>query len=69
MAFSSLEDLIHSIKSPGSSLLKLIILAAITFSVLMIWTMRYYLRFQQKISIHMVIKIIKNYVILCRNSS
>ena len=54
------------IKSDGSHLVKLIKLTVIIFSIWMIWRMRNYVRFQDKI---MAISVIKDLTCLVGNSS
>ena len=61
--------LISFIKSDGSPLVKLIKLAVITFSIWMIWRMRNYAHFQDKIEVYMAISVIKDLTRLVRNSS
>jgi len=46
--FSNVTDLLYFIKSDGSSLVNLIKLVVITFSIWMIWRLRNYYRFQVK---------------------
>jgi len=67
--FSNKDDLLSFIKSDGSPLVKLIKLAVITFSILMIWRMRNYARFQDKIEVSMTILVIKDLTCLVGNSS
>ena len=47
--FSNKDDLFSFIKSDGSPLIKLFKLVVITFSIWMIWRMRNYVRFQDKL--------------------
>jgi len=57
---SNKDDFLSFIKSDGSPLIKLIKLAVINFSVWMIWHMRNYARFQDKIEVYRAISVIKN---------
>jgi len=57
--FSNKDDLLSFIKSDGSLLVKLIKLVVITFSIWMIWRMRNYARFQDKIEVSMAILVLK----------
>ena len=57
------------IKSDGSPLVKLIKLAVITFSIWMIWRMRNYARFQDKIAVSRAILVIKDLTCIVSNSS
>jgi len=66
--FSNKDDLHSFIKSDGSSLVKLIKLAVITFSIWMIWRMRNYARFQDKIDVSRAISVIKDLTCLVGNS-
>ena len=61
--------MIFFIKSDGSPLLKLIKLVLITFSIWMIWHMRNYARFQDKIEVSRAISVIKDLTCLVENSS
>jgi len=54
--FSNKVDLLYFIKSDGSRLVKLLKLAVITFSIWMIWRMRNYARFQDKIDVSRVFR-------------
>ena len=67
--FSNKDDLLSFIKSDGSPLVKLIKLAVITFSIWMIWRMRNYARFHDKIGVSKAISIIKDLTCLVGNSS
>ena len=67
--FSNKDDLVSFIKSDGSPLVKLIMLAVITFTIWMIWRMRNYVRFQDKIDFSRAISIIKDLIFLLGNSS
>jgi len=58
--FSNKDDLLSFIKSDGSPLVKLIKLLVITFSIWMLWRMRNYARFQDKIEISRDISVIKD---------
>jgi len=49
--FSNKDDFLSFIKSDGSPLVKLIKLVVITFSIWMIWHMRNYAHFQDKIEV------------------
>jgi len=53
--FSNRMIFFSFIKSDGSPLVKLIKLVVITFSIWMIWRMRNYARFQDKIDVSMAI--------------
>jgi len=57
------------IKSNGSPLVKLIKLVVTTFSIWMIWRMRNYARFQDKIDVSRAISLIKDLACLVGNSS
>jgi len=57
------------IKSDGSPLVKLIKLVVITFSIWMIWRMRNYARFQDKIEVSKAISVIKDLTCVMGNSS
>ena len=61
--FSNKDDLLSFIKSDGSPLV------VITFSIWMIWRMRNYARFQDKIEISRAILVIKDLTCLVGNSS
>jgi len=67
--FSNKDDLLSFIKSDGSPLAKLIKLAMITFSILKIWRMRNYARFQDKVEVSRTISVIKDLTCLVENSS
>jgi len=67
--FSNKDDLLSFVKSDGSHLVKLINLVVITFSIWMIWRMRNYARFQDKIDVSRAISIIKDLTCLEENSS
>jgi len=67
--FSNKDDLLSFIKSDDNPLVKLIKLAVITFSIWIIWCMRNYVRFQDKIEVSRIILVIKNLTCLVRNSS
>jgi len=67
--FSNKNDLISFIKSDGNLLVKLIKLAMIKFSIWMIWCMRNYARFQDKIEVSRAISVIKYLTCIVRNSS
>ena len=67
--FSNKDDLLSFIKSDVSSLVKLIKLAVITFSIWMIWRMRNYAHFQDKIEVSRAILVIKDLTCLVGNSS
>jgi len=67
--FSNKDDLISFIKSDGSPLIKLIKFNVIVFSIWMIWRMRNYARFQDKIDVSMTIFVIKDLTCLVGNSS
>jgi len=58
--FSNKDDILSFIKSDGSHLVKLIKLVVITFSIWMIWHMRKYAIFQDKIGVSKAISVIKN---------
>jgi len=58
--FSKKDDLFSFIKRDGSSSVKLIKLVVITFSIWMIWRMRNYARFKDKIDVSRAISIIKD---------
>jgi len=66
---SNKDDLLSFIKSDGSPLVKLIKLVVITFSIWMIWQMRNYARFQDKIDVSRDISVIKDLTCLVDNSS
>ena len=67
--FFNKDDLLSFIKSDGSPLVKLVKLAVITFSIWMIWYIRNYARFQDKIEVSRTILIIKDLTCLVSNSS
>jgi len=67
--FSNKDDFLSFIKSDGSPLVKLIKLVVITFSIWMIWCMRNYARFQDKIEVSKAILVIKHLTCLVENSS
>ena len=67
--FSNKDDLFSFIKSDGSPLDKLIKLAVITFSIWMLWCMRNYARFQDKIEVSRAISVIKDLTCLVGKSS
>ena len=67
--FSNKDDLLSFIKSDGSPLVKLIKLVLTTFSIWMIWHMRNYARFQDKIEVSKAISVIKDLTCLVENSS
>ena len=62
-------DVLSFIKNDGSSLVNLIKLVVITFSIWMIWRMRNYARFQVNIDLSRVISTIKDFTCLVGNSS
>ena len=66
--FSNKDDLLYFIKSYGCSLVKLIKLTVITFSI-WIWRMRNYARFYDKIEVSRAILVIKDLTCLVGNSS
>jgi len=66
--FSNIDDFLSFIKNDGSPLVKLIKLVVINFSIRMIWRMRDYARFQDKIEVSMAISDIKYLTRLVRNS-
>jgi len=65
--FSNKDDLLSFIKSDDSPLVKLIKLVVITFSIWMIWRMRNYARFQDKIEVSRAILTIKDLTCLVKN--
>ena len=65
--FSNKDDLLSFIKSDGSPLLKLIKLAMIIFYIWMIWRIRNYVRFQDKIDVSRAISVIKYLTCLVEN--
>jgi len=67
--FSNKDVLLSFIKSGGSPLFKLIKLVAINFSIWMIWCMRNYARFQDKIDGSRTISVIKDLTCLVGNFS
>jgi len=69
--FSNKDDLLSFIKSDDSPLVKFIKLAVITFSfsIWMVWRMRNYARFQNKIEVSMAILVIKDLTCLVGNLS
>ena len=67
--FSNKDDLLFFIKSYGSPLIKLTKVDVITFSIWMIWRMRNYARFQDKIEVSTAISVIKDLTCLVGNSS
>jgi len=67
--FSNKDDLLSFIKSDGSLLVKLVKLTVITFYIWMIWRLRNYARFQDKIEVSMAILVIKYLTCLVGNSS
>jgi len=67
--FSNKDDLLSFIKSDGSPLVKLIKLAVITFSIWILWRMRNYARFQDKIEVSRAISVIKDLTCLVGKSS
>jgi len=67
--FFNKDNLLYFIKSDGSPLVKLIKLVVITFSIWMIWRMRNYARFQDKIEVSAAISVIKDLTRLVGNSS
>jgi len=67
--FSNKDDLLSFIKSDDSPLVKLIKLVVITFCIWMIWHMKNYARFQDKIVVFRAISIIKDLTCLVGNSS
>ena len=67
--FSNKDNLLSFIKNDGSPLVKLIKLVVLTFSIWMIWRMRNYARFQDKIGVSKPILIIKDLTCLMGNSS
>jgi len=67
--FSNKDDLLFFIKSDGSPLIKLTKLVVINFSIWMIWRMRNYARFQDKIEVSTTISVIKDLTRLVGNSS
>jgi len=66
--FSNKDDLLSFIKSDGSPLLKLIKLVVITFSIWMLWRIRNYTRFQDKIEVSTAISVIKDLTCLVGKS-
>jgi len=66
--FSNKDDLLSFIKSDGSPLVKLIKLVVITFSIWMLWRMRNYAHFKDKIEVFRAISVIKNLTCLVENS-
>jgi len=67
--FSNKDYILSFIKSDGSPLVKLIKLVVITFSIWMLWRMRNYARFQDKIEVSRAISIIKDLTCLVGKSS
>jgi len=67
--FSNKDDLISFIMSDGSHLVNLIKLVVITFSIWMIWRMRIFVCFQDKIEVSRAISIIKDLTCRVGNSS
>ena len=67
--FSNKDDLLSFIKSDGSPLVKLVKLDVITFSIWMIWRVRNYTHFQDKIEVSRAILVIKDLTCLVGNSS
>ena len=67
--FFNKDDLLSFIKSDGSPLVKLVKLVVITFSFWMIWCMRNYTHFQDKIEVSRAILVIKDLTCLVGNSS
>ena len=67
--FSNKDDFLSFIKSDGSHLVKLINLVVITFSIWMIWRIRNYARFQDKIDLSRAISVIKDLTYLVGNPS
>jgi len=67
--FSNKDDLLYFIKSDGNSLVKLIKLVVITFSIWVIWRMGNYARFKDKIDVYRVISVLKDLTCLVENSS
>jgi len=68
-SFFNKDDVLSFIKSDGSPLVKFIKLDVITFSIWMIWRMRNFVRFQDKIEISRPISVIKELTCLVGNSS
>jgi len=66
--FCYMDDLLSLIKSDGSTLVNLIKLVVVTFSIWMIWGMRNYARFQVKIDISRAISVIKDLICSVGNS-
>ena len=66
--FFNKDDLLSFIKSDGSPLVKLIKLVVITVSIWMIWRMRNYVHFQDKIEVSRAILVIKYLNLLVGNS-
>ena len=66
--FSNKDDFLSFIKSGGSPLVELLKLVVITFSIWMIWRMRNYARFQDKIDVSRAISVIKDLTHLAGNS-
>jgi len=66
---SNKDYLLSFIKSDDSPLVKLIKLVVITFSIWMIWRMRNYARFQDKIEVSRTISVIKDLTCLVGNLS
>jgi len=66
---SNNDYLLSFIKSDGSPLVKLIKFIVITFSIWMIWRMRNYARFQDKIEVFRAMSVIKDLTCLVGNSS
>jgi len=67
--FSNKNDILSFIKSDGSPLVKFLKVVVITFSIWMIWYMRNYARFQDKINVSRAILVIKYLTCLVGNSS
>jgi len=67
--FSNKDGLLSFIKSDDSPLVKLIKLVVITFSIWMLWRMRNYARFQDKIEVSRAISVIKDLTCLVGKSS
>jgi len=67
--FSNMDYLLSFIKSDGSPLVKFIKLVVIIFSIWMIWRMRNFSCFQDKIEVSRVILVIKDLTCLVGNSS
>jgi len=67
--FSNKDDLLSFIKIDGCPLVKLIKFVVITFSIWMLWRIRNYARFQDKIKVSRAISVIKDLSCLVGKSS